>query len=1228
MSAEFEIFSLEEHVANKSMWSGALTKVSIPNCYGAALNEDIVDPESSEIGDDKDIDLFQITDPQTPALFKIFDEVIVNCMDHTQENKSNKSNKVTLISVKFDRAGEFSIRNDGPGIPIMEHAKASAAKGRKIYNPEVAFGWLLTGSNLNRQKHSVKAGVNGIGAKLANIHSHKFCLDTVDSNSKQRYTQTFRDRLKVIEPPVVKFTKLKSFTEVSFNPAYSELDYTYPLSEIDYMNIKGWIVFRLCETAVYVGSNVNVLFNDRRISTHTIAKFARLLISDIDDGNSAIISSAVKPPTEPYSKFPWSVAVVVSKRLPKFAHRTIFSGVVIDKSPHLLMYKKQINENVNRKIRLITKDKDKEYKLTETSKYIYLITVGVIFDCEWNSQSKTEVQIAESKLKQYELSASALNKISESIAEFLLVDLNRKNKMARKGKIEVDKYIMALKLNSREKNYLMVAEGDSAISFLRSGLAGDGKRTPSFNNYGVLSLGGVVMNARKNITKIELTSGAIMITRSEKLQTNKVLNAIVEVIGLDYDLTYDNPDDMSKLKYTGIIGCTDQDLDGTGKILPLVMVFIFTFWPNLIRCGFFKKFMTPVIRAYPKRGKSRAIVFYYEKEFNDWCTRNDSTMYNIRYYKGLASHEPKEVSEVFGDFRNLVYTFTADDVTSELFEIYYGPDANLRKEVLKTPVDYALICDAENQTISCNTQLNVDSKAYKLEAIRRQIPHAIDGLKPAMRKIVCGSMRLAAQNNKERKVFQLGGSIAENEFYHHGDVSLSGTIIHMANCYPGAKRYPLLIGIGQFGTRQNGASDAGSPRYISVKLASQFVDSVFPSNDKYLYSIVKEDGEEAEPVFYVPIIPMAIFEDGHCPSEGWAHTSYGRLFSDVCIILERMLTTRANDLIELSEQIYRDECVSAPVMELINNLRFKYPLSVDVSAFTGEVRPYNGTLYHYGVYEYDPEKNTIIVMDLPITVCTETFIKMLNNKPENEVNPFHQYIVTPVSDYSPTNGVKIIIKLQPNAWEQINENFGTHLIDPVEDFLKLRKSLRPTLNYIGAKGNVIEFKDSYLAVMLYWFGHRRNMYKLRIDREVILLRMKILLEENIIRYINESPDLKLSQIKDEGIAIEMLRDKNYSSIDTNLLSHPRYVATDQLEFLITQSHANKYDYVLNIRERDLIENVRIKREVRVEIMKKELKELLEALAVKPFAGANLWMRELGKVKSAITKGRSTQWKFM
>ena len=105
---------------------------------------------------------------------------------------------------------------------------------------------------------------------------------------------------------------------------------------------------------------------------------------------------------------------------------------------------------------------------------------------------------------------------------------------------------------------------------------------------------------------------------------------------------------------------------------------------------------------------------------------------------------------------------------------------------------------------------------------------------------------------------RLGGAIiASNTAYHHGEASLCGTIVNMAQNFVGSNNINLLDGVGQFGTRIHGGKDAGQPRYIFTKL-EKITMKLFNQEDTPLLKHLYDDGMKVEPEYYVPILPMIL----------------------------------------------------------------------------------------------------------------------------------------------------------------------------------------------------------------------------------------------------------------------------------------------------------------------------------------------------------------------------------
>lgn len=126
-----------------------------------------------------------------PGLYKIFDEILVNAADNFQRDPSMR---VIKIDIEPEN-NMIRVMNDGKGIPIEVH------KEHKCYVPEMIFGQLLTSSNYDDDEKKVTGGRNGFGAKLANIFSRKFIIETAQSRKRLHYKQVFRNNMSEKEQP-------------------------------------------------------------------------------------------------------------------------------------------------------------------------------------------------------------------------------------------------------------------------------------------------------------------------------------------------------------------------------------------------------------------------------------------------------------------------------------------------------------------------------------------------------------------------------------------------------------------------------------------------------------------------------------------------------------------------------------------------------------------------------------------------------------------------------------------------------------------------------------------------------------------------------------------------------------------------------------------------------------------------------------------------------------------
>jgi len=127
-----------------------------------------------------------------PGLLKVFDEILVNASDNRQRDRSTDE-----IRVDIDvSSGIIQVLNTGQGIPVILHSQEG------VHVAELVFGQLLTGSNFDDRQAKVTGGRNGYGAKLTNIFSSLFRVETLDESRGLFYRQEWRKNMSERDPPV------------------------------------------------------------------------------------------------------------------------------------------------------------------------------------------------------------------------------------------------------------------------------------------------------------------------------------------------------------------------------------------------------------------------------------------------------------------------------------------------------------------------------------------------------------------------------------------------------------------------------------------------------------------------------------------------------------------------------------------------------------------------------------------------------------------------------------------------------------------------------------------------------------------------------------------------------------------------------------------------------------------------------------------------------------------
>jgi len=210
-----------------------------------------------------------------PALYNIFNEILVNARDQVIRLKQSKSkNPVTAIKVIIDKeVGLISIYNDGEGIDIAKHPTEKDKDGAPIMIPEMIFGHLLTSTNYEKGEKKIVGGKNGYGAKLTNIFSSIFSLETVDHGRGLKYVQRFKNNMKKRGKPIISKVKSKAYTKISWIADFERFGLSC-YSEKMYQLMER----RVYDIAGVTDKKVNVYYNGKLLKQKSFDKYSQLYL--------------------------------------------------------------------------------------------------------------------------------------------------------------------------------------------------------------------------------------------------------------------------------------------------------------------------------------------------------------------------------------------------------------------------------------------------------------------------------------------------------------------------------------------------------------------------------------------------------------------------------------------------------------------------------------------------------------------------------------------------------------------------------------------------------------------------------------------------------------------------------------------------------------------------------------------------------------------------------------
>ena len=950
-----------------------------------------------------------------PGVYKIFDEILVNAADNKQNDKNMDEIKVTI-----DREqGEISVWNNGRGIPIEIHSK------EKIYIPEMIFGHLLTGSNYDDNQDKVTGGRNGYGAKLANIFSTKFVLETADSKSKKRYKQIWTDNMSHPGKASITDQKGDDFTKVTFRPDWKK--FNMEAMDEDFEALVKRRVYDMAGTC----KGVRVTLNGSKIPVKNFKKYMEMYTKAIkaERGEEAAndTSDIITETPDPR----WEIGFAVSDGT--FQQVSFVNSIATTQGGKHVDY---ISDQICNKLLEHLKKKHKGIATLKTGQirnHIFLFVNCLIVNPAFSSQTKEQLTTKTSQFgSKCVISDDFMKKIYKSqvvqnilsFADKKADQLLAKKETGTRTRMSNPKLVDANKAGPKDGHLctLILTEGDSA-----KGLAIAGRSVVGPDYWGVFPLRGKLLNVR---------DAAV-----EQISKNQEIQNIKNFLGLKHKGVYT---EKKGLRYGSIMIMTDQDYDGS-HIKGLLINFFQVQFPSLLKIeNFLVEFITPILKAYKgdQKAPSQSKSFYTIPEYESWWVvhKHDRPKWEIKYYKGLGTSTAEEAQQYFADLDRHHKEFrTMKEDEPELIELAFSKKkADERKEWLRQFKPGTFLDTNESSKITYSDFINKELILFSMADNIRSIPSMVDGLKPGQRKILfaCFKMNLV----KDKKVAELAGTIGAMTQYHHGEVSLQQTIVNLAQNFVGSNNVNLLEPSGNFGSRLQGGSDAASARYIFTRL-SPFARKLFPVADEPLLTYNVDEGKSIEPEVYVPILPLLLLNGADGIGTGWSTS---------------IPNYNPEDIVENLRRKMRGE----PYEKMVPWFRgFKghvEEMSVDRYKFSGVATQISGT--------------EVEITELPIRLWTQDYKEKLEDIIKAEKAPSW------IKDYKDNNGlqnVNFVVQLEQKHMEKA-------LSDGLEERFKLTKSVA-TSNLVAFDegGRIAKYEkveqilDSFYYIRLRFYQKRK-----------------------------------------------------------------------------------------------------------------------------------------------------------
>ena len=992
-----------------------------------------------------------------PGLYKLFDEGIVNCRDHvirmithhtaaTTADLASGKKCVSYIETTIDDDGTITFENDGNGIDVAKHPEYD------IWIPEMIFGHLRTSTNYNKDEKKIVGGKNGFGFKLVLIWSGYGRIETVDHIRGLKYTQEFHNNLNEISKPIIKSVKnAKPYTKVTFKPDYARFGAVNGLTA----DMKSLLIKRIYDIgAVTDNSNnskkIKVIYNGIPIPIKNFQQYIDLYIGKKEEAKRVYEEASDR----------WEYAVALSPTH-QFEQISFVNGICTFKGGKHVEY---IIGQITRKLsEYIEKKKKIKVNPNTIKEQLILFLRSDIENPSFDSQTKDYMNTPSNKFgSSCNISDTFIEKIAKmgvmdvacSLTELKERNIAKKTDGSKTRTVRgIANFIDAnLAGTTQSKDCILIlCEGLSAMSGVVGGLSSEDR-----NIYGIYPLKGKLLNVRGETIK--------------KISENKEITDMKRILGLETDKVYESMEDVSRnLRYGKIMILTDSDVDGS-HIKGLCVNLFQSEWISLFRITGFISFMnTPILRA---KKNQQTHLFYNEGEYDTWKNSIGGNVngWTIKYFKGLGTSTSKEFTEYFENKKFVDFSYSGEGSDQIIDKIFNKKRADERKTWLEQ-YDKNSYLNTSLPSVKYEDFVDKELIHFSVYDCERSIPNMVDGLKISLRKVLYSAFK--RKLTTEVKVAQFSGYVSEHSEYKHGEASLNGCIVGMAQNFVGSNNINLLMPNGQMGTRLQGGSDAASERYIYTML-NPLTRALFPEKDDSILHYLNEDGTIIEPEYYIPILPFVLVNGISGIGTGFSSNLPSFNPKQLVSYIRNSLTNTQNT------------DVFIPYYE----------------NFTGTVKQIEGETSKFlikGVYRKVNEEQ-LIISELPVGTWTMPYITFLESLVDGGLDKNGKKIAPVIKDFVSNSTEKIVdirITFSKGRITELESNCDAMGINGIDKLLKLTTTISISNMHLFDKNcklhkysSVEEIIDAFSDVRLKAYQTRKDYLLNELEKVLVKLTMK------------------------------------------------------------------------------------------------------------------------------------------